>query len=887
MIEFLSRLFDETGFMPRWTCGEWTAGHGWLHIASDVAIFGAYAAIPAVIIWFARRRKDVPFTPLFWMFAVFILSCGLTHLVEATLFWHPWYRLSGLLKLITAGASWATVAALIRAMPMAVAIPGLATLNSRLQSEVAERTQAENRYRELYEQAPSYYATIDVQTAGITLCNTTFAAALSLPRDSLIGKPITDLCPPDSGLALKQALLQLQRGEAVHNLELQLVRQDRSILDVLWSATPARIDDGIAQVHSAMRDVSGRKRAETALRESEQRFQAVIEWAPTAMIVVDEGGTITLVNRRAEECFGYERQHVIGKPIDFLIPQRFREAHRQHLSRFFHAPKARSMGENLDLFGLRQDGSEFPVEVGLNPIRSAEGWTVVATVQDITERRLAENRLRESEQRFQSVIQSAPNAMILVDREGTLVLANQRAEEYFGYGRNELVGLKVEQLIPNRFRGGHQEHVTRFFSQPSTRRMGVDRDLYGQRKNGSEFPVAVGLNPIQTNHEPHVIASIEDITERRQAELALAESEEHLRRAVVHAPFPVLIHAENGEIIHASQAWGEQSGYVGNDLRNADDWATKAYPGRSVAARRAIQQLYQVDAPVDEGEHVIRCRDGEQRTWHFRTAPLGMLRDGRRIVITMAADVTELKRFAQQLERNATELKRSNEDLEQFAYAASHDLQEPLRAVSGYCQLLELEYGEQLTGESTQYLRHIVEGTHRMHTLINGLLAYSRVQRRGEEFEAVDCSSAVQEALKNLSAAIRESGTQISIADDLPIVRGDQAQMVQLFQNLLGNALKYRTSDQATVQVQAELRDREWLFSVADNAIGISPEFRERIFQIFQRLHTREEYPGTGIGLSLCKRIVERHGGRIWLDGDVGRGTTFYFTVPAVHSMGD
>jgi light-regulated signal transduction histidine kinase (bacteriophytochrome) len=242
-------------------------------------------------------------------------------------------------------------------------------------------------------------------------------------------------------------------------------------------------------------------------------------------------------------------------------------------------------------------------------------------------------------------------------------------------------------------------------------------------------------------------------------------------------------------------------------------------------------------------------------------------------------NVTERAVAQQELAEYAARLEKSNSDLQQFAYTASHDLKEPLRAVSGFCQLLARKYRGQLDEAGAEYVDHIVDGARRMQALLNGLLAYSRVQTAGKAFRQVDCNEVVAEALANLRVRIEENGAQID-CESLPCIRADAAQLVQLFQNLVGNAIKYRGERRPQIRIWAEAKDDEWVFAVRDNGIGIDDRQADRIFVIFQRLHARDEYPGTGMGLAICKRIAERHHGRIWVHSEPGRGSTFYFSIP-------
>ncbi len=247
--------------------------------------------------------------------------------------------------------------------------------------------------------------------------------------------------------------------------------------------------------------------------------------------------------------------------------------------------------------------------------------------------------------------------------------------------------------------------------------------------------------------------------------------------------------------------------------------------------------------------------------------------------VHLAVELDERRRTEQQLARYSQELTRSNAELEQFAYVASHDLQEPLRMVASFTQLLAKRYRGRLDQDADEFISYAVDGATRMQRLINDLLAYSRVGTRGKPLQLRDGNDVFRQARDNLAKAIEDSGALI-FTDHLPTVKGDEMQLIQLFQNLMANAIKFHGPEPPQIQVSAAKNGREWVFAVKDNGIGIAPEHQERIFSIFQRLHQRSEYPGTGIGLAMCKKIVERHGGRIWVESQVGAGSTFYFTIP-------
>ncbi|MBO9499046.1 MAG: PAS domain S-box protein [Novosphingobium sp.] len=467
---------------------------------------------------------------------------------------------------------------------------------------------------------------------------------------------------------------------------------------------------------------------------------------------------------------------------------------------------------------------------------------------------------------FRTIIEAMPNPILVIDRERQIRSINRKAEELFRYDRDELIGRTIETLVPERFRTGHPELVHDFFDDPSTRPMGAGRELFGRRQDGSEFPVEIGLNPFELEGETCTLASIVDITERRRAQ-------------AVHDRLAWIVDSSDDAII---------SMRCDGTIATWNPGAEKlyGYPAEEVIGQ-SVLMLAPEEAAAEQQRLVDRMCSGEI----YRIEAVRRRKDGS--LVDISASLSPLKdRFGRivggssivrdisESKRQEEELRRSNAELEQFAYVASHDLQEPLRMVANYVELLADRYRGQLDERADKYIAFAVDGARRMQRLVSDLLAYSRVGSEGKPLLAVSTETIVDQVVHGLHRLIQEHEVLVDYAD-LPRVMADEVQLGQLFQNLVSNAIKFRGDEPPVVRISAARRGREWQFTVADNGIGIDMKYAERVFQMFQRLHERSKYEGSGIGLAIAKRIVERHGGRIWVESTPGTGSTFHFTLRA------
>ncbi len=481
------------------------------------------------------------------------------------------------------------------------------------------------------------------------------------------------------------------------------------------------------------------------------------------------------------------------------------------------------------------------------------------------------DKLEASEERYRRIVETAEEGIWVLDENNDTVFVNQKMAGMLGYGVRELTGKPFLKYVDAGAPG--------MDAADELRRRGVveQRDVKLRRRDGAELWGISVMSPIfdEGGRYAGALTMITDITERKRAEEALREAEMRYRSLFEQSPDGIVIlDPQTMKPLEFNETASRQLGYTPEEFARLAVFDYEALE-TGEETRAHVEKLLRVGRDDFETRH--RTKSGEILDVFVTTQLVEI--DGRKVLYTIFRDLTPLKRAEEKLLETAAELARSNKDLEQFAYVASHDLKEPLRMVTSYLQLLEKRYGDRLDGDAVEFLNFAVDGARRMGEMVQDLLDYSRVGSRGKPFEPTDLNAVVERTLSDLQVAIEENGALIT-RDELPTVAADASQMRQLFQNLLGNAVKFRGAEPPQIHVGTERRDGQWLVSVRDNGIGISPEYRERIFGVFQRLHDRGEYPGTGIGLAICEKIVARHGGRIWVESEPGRGATFYFTLP-------
>ncbi len=571
--------------------------------------------------------------------------------------------------------------------------------------------------------------------------------------------------PPADREMVRKGLQDGYEGRKPIDFDHRIVLADGSERIVHARAAVAAAEPGKpVRVVGILQDITARKRAEIAVRKTEEMLRFFVRHAPAAIAMLDREMRYLVVSERWITDYRLEGRSILGLCHYDVFPD---------LPEPWHEIYERCMRGAVETCEEdpfpHPDGTLDWLRWEVRPWRNVDDSIggIIIFSELITERKRSEEELRKSQLQLAAVIETAMDGIIKVNEEQRIEIFNPSAETMFGCKASLALGRPLDFLIPERYRDAHGEHIRLFGESNVTRRtMGKPGIVWGKRANGDEFPIEASIAQAEVAGRKMYTVILRDITERKRAEDTLNKRTE------------------------------------------------------------------------------------------------------------------ELAQSQQTLEQKVQELARSNADLEQFAYIASHDLQEPLRTVASFAQLLQRRYKGKLDSNADEFIHYMVDGASRMQGLINDLWAFSRVGSRGKEFAPADFATIVELALSNLQTAIAESHAEVT-HDPLPTLKCDGAQLAQVFQNLVGNGIKFHNSQSPHVHIGAIRKDSEWVFSVKDNGIGIDPQFNQRIFEVFQRLHTRKEYPGSGIGLSITKKIVERHGGRIWVESQPGEGANFLFTLPA------
>jgi PAS domain S-box-containing protein len=802
--------------------------------------------------------------------------------------------------------------------------------------DITERKKAELALLESREQLRAIIdnATVPIylkdRDGRFLLVNRQFEVLAGIDREQIIGGTDAELFPPETADAVRAGDQEVLLTGIPLQLEEIAGHPEAPPHTYLSIKFPLLDGDGVPQgVGSISTDITERKQAEDALKASEERFRQIVSTAHDAFVSMDVEGRITDWNPAAESTFGWRASEAIGRTLsNTIVPPRHREAHGRGLHQFLATGRGPLLNRRIEIEALHRDGHEFPVEITISALRVGEQYIFNAFLHDISERKRAEQLFHAHHQVTLVLAQSATIdeafPRLLESLAGSLgwrfgafwteddaaVLSCHTIWRPASAAASALAELSRQVtfspgvgLVGRVWKSGEPAWCSDVSVEPGFDRAeaaaedGLRGAIYVPIKSANRVVAVIELlsdDPRPPEEDllemlATIGSQVGQFVERKRAEEALREIEEGFRSAFQDAPIGIALVSvapeSAGRLLQVNKALSEITGYPEESLYSLDLPAL-THPDDREAERPLIEKLLAGQIPNYQREERYVRPDGGV-VWAMVSASTVHNTAGKLLyAVAQIQDISERKRAEQslaaaaaELERRATELERSNADLQQFAYVASHDLSEPLRMVSSYVQLLAKRYQGRLDSDADDFIGFAVDGATRMQALIDGLLMYSRVGTSEYAFGAVDCAEVVEQTLAMLEARVKETGATVTV-DALPTVHGDATQLGQLFQNLIANAIKFADKEPPRVDVSAERQDGAWRFTVSDNGIGIDPRHVERIFQVFQRLHSREAYPGSGVGLAICKRIAERHGGTISVEPNPGGGTRFCFTIP-------
>jgi PAS domain S-box-containing protein len=703
------------------------------------------------------------------------------------------------------------------------------------------------------------------------------------------------LVHPDDLALLHQVAQEVIFSSVLQNLELEIrVRHTNGkYVWILDKATVVKRDkDGKPlRVIGTHMEITKRKEEAEKIKNSEERIKLIMNAALDAIICMDINGNISFWNPQAEVIFGWKEAEVMHKRLSaFIIPEPYRDLHDNGMDSFLTTGKGPMLNALIELLAIKKTGEEFPIELTIIPIQQGPEQFFCAFIRDITKRKKAETEIQESNRRYNYVTKATSEVIWDWD----LVTDNM----YRGEGFHDILGSQPSQTAANGFNSGHihpedVERVMDGIDELIAGTKSIWKDEYRLVKKDQVYAFVADKGLIvrdDSGRAIRLVGAMQDITKRKREEqhLKLLES------VITNTNDAVLItEAEpldepGPRIIYVNEAFTKMTGYTADEVIGKNprllqgeksDKAEIAKIGRCLKRWESCQMT------------IINYKKNGEEFWNnMSISPVADEKGWYTHWISIERDVTEsklleieLKKLNEELQKQARELAISNEELEQFAYVASHDLQEPLRMVTSFLTQLEKKYAGVIDDKGKKYIAFAVDGAKRMRQIILDLLEFSRIGRSDDSKQDINLNDLLKETQILFRKQIEEKKATF-IIDTLPVIYAHQSPMRQVFQNLVFNALKFSIPGvPAVIHIDVKETETCWQFAVSDNGIGIEAEYFDKIFIIFQQLHSKDQFSGTGMGLAIAKKIIENQGGKIWVESEAGKGSTFYFTITKTH----
>ncbi len=752
---------------------------------------------------------------------------------------------------------------------------------------------SDKRFRALIENSTDMVTLLDEK--GFVLYDSpSIKRILGYTLEEKVGKNSFDYIHPEdleSTKRLFEDLVNLRTPSV--NARYRLKHKEGRWIWVEASATNLLKEPSVCAVVVNFRDITERKKAEEEIMLQKSYFQQLFENSPEGIVILDNQDRIVNANKGFEKMFQFNFEEARGKAINaILVPESLSEQASQ-MSLFV------LKGEVIhrETIRKRRDGSLVDVSVLAYPIKLGDDQIgVYGIYSDISERKETEKALRTSEERYRAFVKQSSEGiwryelleplsiklpveeqMKHIFKFAYLAECNDNVAKMYGYQTaDEIIGARLNEMLPDT-QTQNLEYIKSFVKSSYRLSNAETNDI--DKSGHTKYFINNLVGIIENEFLVRAWGTQRDITESKLAEEELRKTQFRLATLLNNLP-DVVLYETGSEKEFISENVNDLLGYPAEKFVNDRTFFPGIiHPGDLKLMEKKIAEWSKTGAQgILNMEFRVRRADGVY-IWLEDHMIIVKNANGKDHMAGVLIDINEHKSAEEKLKQLADKLSVSNKELEQFAYVASHDLQEPLRMVASYIQLLQRRYKDKLSGEADEFIGYAVDGVVRMKTLINDLLAYSRVNTQELKPEPTDLNKIVNQAMVNLRASIDESGAKINF-ENLPVVKANPLHMNQLFQNLISNAIKFRGSESPVVNINSRHAGDEWILSVSDNGIGIEKEFTDRIFVIFQRLHNYTEYPGTGIGLAICKKIVEKAGGHIWVESEPGKGSTFNFTIP-------